>query len=197
MNPSNTGEVLKVADPVDKPVDVPAETTPLLPVEAITSEPPKPNFLSKEDDLDLLGDREVISDEVIPEEKTAAIPAQPPFVPPVVSDAPAVYNQNFSEPAEKFSTAYTANDQSATNNFQTAAPVVSNANKSDGLYHITFVEEKNASGRNLLLLGAFLLVTATVFGGITYSLFKQNPYIGSLNDNDVSVVYTTDTPRSD
>lgn len=59
----------------------------------------------------------------------------------------------------------------------------------DGAYHITFVEEKNASGRNLLLLGAFMLVISVALGGMLYSLFAKDLLVSSLGNNDDILAY--------
>jgi periplasmic protein TonB len=59
----------------------------------------------------------------------------------------------------------------------------------DGAYHITFVEEKNASGRNMLLLGAFFLVLSLSLGGMLYSLFEKDLFVSSLGNNDDILAY--------
>lgn len=81
-------------------------------------------------------------------------------------------------------TAVTANGNGddATNNYRPAT-AKSSMSKNQGEYHITFVEEKNASGRNMLLLGAFLLVTTVALGGMLYSLFAKDALVGSLTDD--------------
>jgi hypothetical protein len=88
---------------------------------------------------------------------------------------------------------YKSNGNGASKDYPKAAAVAvtavpSSTKYDDGTYHITFVEEKNASGRNLLLLGAFVLVVSTVFGGIVLSLFRTNAYIGSLGGDDSSLL---------
>lgn len=198
MNPANANEVLKVAEPVEAASDAPAETVQNLPVELESSkatEPSMPSFLAKDDDLNSFNDDELISDETPAPAETPAVVA-----PAVVSGATGGYNQSFSQPTENLFTDYSTNGNGSSNGYQTSEPSYQTAaptnrvKSDDGLYHITFVEEKNAKGRNLLLLGAFLLVTATAFGGVVYSLFKQNPYIGSLNDADLRVVLPNDAP---
>lgn len=186
MNPANPGEVLKVAEPV--PVEEPPaaavteekiEAAPPIVEKPIESAPATQNFSVKDEDINLLDDDDFISDEKPVVEAETPAPEAAVFTPAVTENADS---QSFNNPT--------------VNSFESPKeeyrkPVVTNTLKAqDGLYHITFVEEKNASGRNLLLLGAFLLVTATVFGGIVYSLFAQSPYIGSLTDNDVLVAYT-------
>lgn len=72
----------------------------------------------------------------------------------------------------------------------TQKPIAAGQMKHDnGLYNITFVEEKNASNRNLLLLGAFLLVTTVALGGVVYSLFERNLNIGALSGDDSLLAY--------
>lgn len=83
-----------------------------------------------------------------------------------------------------------ANGNGATNKYRPAA-TSSNSSmvRNDSGYHITFVEERNASGRNLLLLGAFLLVTTVALGGLVYSLFTKNAMIGALGGDSDLLAY--------
>jgi TonB family protein len=90
------------------------------------------------------------------------------------------FNQDFGR------SAYRQNANGASNGSQKTV-TTTQTNYDDGAYHITFVEEKNASGRNMLLLGSLLLVTAMALGGVVYSLFERNLSIGSLGD-DVSML---------
>ncbi|MGI8494718.1 MAG: energy transducer TonB [Pyrinomonadaceae bacterium] len=62
----------------------------------------------------------------------------------------------------------------------------------DGNFHITFVEERNRSGRNLLLLGSFLMVAGVALGGMLYSLFTYNAMIGSLSGDDSLLAYISE-----
>lgn len=187
MNPAVTNEALKVAEPVEEETKtIPLETTQSLPPAAEVNEPVTSQFAA-DDDLDLLDDNTTSHDDIIADNETVSEPKAGAeiFAPAVVSGG---YNQNFNYSPENYAADYASNSNGSTDGYQ-AAEINNRAAAPDGNYHITFVEDKNASGRHLLLLGAFLLVTATVFGGIVYSLFKQNPYIGSLNDNDVLVAY--------
>lgn len=204
MNPAKTNEVLKVADPVPVSEPIKEVTAPEPPTEKIEaapvvtppSAPVTQNFSVNDDDLDLLNDEDFVTDEkpVIaskPEETISTPEEKSPTVAPIVVPATAA-TSSFSNSFEN-SADYSSKGSSAGGAYP---PIIktNTVKAQDGLYHITFVEEKNASGRNLLLLGAFLLVTATVFGGIVYSLFRQSPYIGSLSENDVLVAYTDDVP---
>ena len=186
MNPAASQEVSKVAAPVEEP-EIVAAAEPVQP-EPITvqeSEPVAEKFLTDNSDSDLLDDGATDgSDEAV-----AAPETNPAVFIPAAGAASG--NQTSNYRTEKMSPDYTHNSNVSANAVRPAART------QGGLYHITFVEEKNASARNLLLLGAFILVTTAVFGGIVYSLFKQNPYIGSLSDNDVLVAYTEDVPAEE
>ncbi|MGI8469440.1 MAG: TonB family protein [Pyrinomonadaceae bacterium] len=184
MNPAVPGEVLKVAEPVEETKNVPAETVQNAPVAAQATEPVTQNLSPTDDEeLDLFNDDATSDDEIVsePVKEKAEV-----FAPAVAASS---YVRNFSHSPENYLTDNAQNGNGSANGHQADVAANSGVKTQDGLYHITLVEEKNASGRNLLLLGAFLLVTTTVFGAILYSLFKQNPYIGSLNDNDVVVAY--------
>lgn len=198
MNPATTKPNGNAPEEIEPKVSAPivSQSAPVTaPIAAKTGEPVTSNAdkfsadhkFSSDDEFDLLDEKS--AEEIAPAARVETVKAE--------TTAPASVHSGFSQ---NFSRAeYAANGngngrrKTGTDNF--AVPAVQPAKSGDGLYHITFVEEKNASGRNLLLLGAFLLVTTTVLGGVVYSLFKQNPYIGSLNDNDVSVVYTAETPE--
>ena len=174
MNPAVVSqEVSEVAAPVEEPAAMAAEPVQPEPPAAQPSEPVTEKLFTDDSVLDLSGEGAAENNETVSEPETET-----------VVFAPAADNQ-----AGNFSSGYAKNSGISAN--------TKSARTQDGLYHITFVEEKNASGRNLLLLGAFILVTTTVFGGIVYSLFSQSPYIGSLSDNDVLVAYTEDAPPAE
>ena len=54
-------------------------------------------------------------------------------------------------------------------------------------FRVTVIEEKNVKQRNLLLLGAFVLMTTLALGGTIYSLFNRNLLIGAIGD-DISIL---------
>lgn len=88
------------------------------------------------------------------------------------------------------SSATVANGDGASTAYRQVNTVSSPSMRRDeGEYHITFVEEKNASGRNMLLLGAFLLVTTVALGGMVYSLFSKSAYIGALGGDSSLLAY--------
>jgi TonB family protein len=93
-----------------------------------------------------------------------------PFV-PVNSENNFNHSSNGSE--------YSQNGQDSSNVQQEAA-TVSQPRYAAGNYHITFVEEQDSSNRNMLLLGAFLLVTTISFGAVLHSLFGKDLFIGSM-----------------
>lgn len=212
MNPMNSSEVLKVADPVPYeeplpvsepfPADEPQAAVTENSQEKFESAPATQNFSMKDDEIDLLNDEDFISDEK-PVSKFKTGEPETVILPPaatIKADA-----QNLNQPQNNPKVNFQAQDSPVKNSFVAPVktfnyetddreyhkPVVTNTLKAqDGLYHITFVEEKNASGRNMLMLGAFFVVTLLTFGGVIYSLFAQSPYIGSLNENDILVAYT-------
>ncbi len=53
----------------------------------------------------------------------------------------------------------------------------------NGFYQVTFVEPKNNKTRNLLLLGAFVLMMTIATGGVISSLFNSDAYVGALDDD--------------
>ncbi len=55
--------------------------------------------------------------------------------------------------------------------------------QSDDAYRVTVIEEKNVKQRNLLLLGAFVLMTSLALGGTIYSLFNHNLLVGAINED--------------
>ena len=200
MNPMKAQEDLKADQPVavedQMPFfsqEMPEKKFESIPVAAsIENQPATQNFSVKDEDIDLLNDEDFISDEKpVSEAKTEAFET-PVFTEPVTRE---IYQQPSFEPeTNSFEPTNNSVGYSSDNNDYHRPVVTDTLKAQDGLYHITFVEEKNASGRNLLLLGAFLLVTCITLGGVIYSLFAQNPYVSSLSENDVLVAYTEDTP---
>jgi protein TonB len=121
-------------------------------------------------------------------EKEIPLTAAPVPAVNVSSTAPA-------EPVPSFKTEHKPNGNGSYNGNKKAAAVApaiaaTSASKyTDGAYHITFVEEKNAKGRNLLLLGSFFLVTVISLGGVIRSLYNANLNIGSLSDESSLMAY--------
>jgi len=118
---------------------------------------------------------------------------------PAVTLAPETVRSSFNR--DFVENNYQSNGNGASNGYSKAAPVSaasisgsggSTTKYDDGNYHITFVEDKNASSRHLLLLGAFLLVTTVAVGGVVWSIFRSNIYIGSLTDDSSMIAYVGD-----
>jgi TonB family protein len=67
-----------------------------------------------------------------------------------------------------------------------AAAAASNPRKAriEAGYGITIVEEKNVKQRNLLLLGAVLLMTMLITGGVIYSIFNKALELGAVETDD-------------
>ena len=49
-------------------------------------------------------------------------------------------------------------------------------------FHVTVIEEKNSKQRNVLLLGALVLMTTMAVSGTIYSLFNKDLLVGSIGD---------------
>ncbi len=67
--------------------------------------------------------------------------------------------------------------QTASHDFQTAI-----RQPTDGAFHVTVIEEKNVRQRNLLLLGALVLMMVMSIGGVIYSIFNHPLLIGAIGD---------------
>ena len=68
----------------------------------------------------------------------------------------------------------------------------------DGFYSVTLVQSQNDGTRNMLLLGAAVLVLSVSFGALIFSLFNSDAYIGALDDNLNSIVFVgDDVPAED
>jgi TonB family protein len=101
--------------------------------------------------------------------------------------APASVSSNYQN--------YSDDDDDSSSVYQN--PVSNNpVQYGDSGYHVTFVEEQNGSNRNLLLFGAFLMVTVVSLGMIVFSLFNTTALVGSLNENELlSFVNVDDQPN--
>lgn len=67
----------------------------------------------------------------------------------------------------------------------------------DGFYSVTLVEEKNSGTRQMLLLGAALLVLFSAVGALVYDIYTKNAYVGALDDNLNSIVFVNDEPPAE
>lgn len=112
-----------------------------------------------------------------------------PAAEPTIAFPPAAIPATASSFTQDFNQSAYRSNGSSSNGYGKTVNSSSPGKYDDGKYHITFVEEKNASGRNLLLLGAFLLVTTIALGGVLYSLFEKNLSIGSLTGNEDMLAY--------
>jgi TonB family protein len=52
-------------------------------------------------------------------------------------------------------------------------------------YQLTIVREKNVRQRNLLLLGALMLMTTLAVGGVIYSIFNKTLEVGAVETDDL------------
>lgn len=59
----------------------------------------------------------------------------------------------------------------------------------DGFYSVTLVQSQNDGTRNMLLLGAAVLVFSISFGALMFSLFNSDAYIGALDDQLNNIVF--------
>lgn len=77
-------------------------------------------------------------------------------------------------------------------NFNTRQKVTfHNSDEADDVYMPTFVEETPfaKSARQMLILGAFVIVMSVAFGAIIFSLFNTKALVGSLGDDDYLVAF--------
>ncbi|MGI8884213.1 MAG: energy transducer TonB [Pyrinomonadaceae bacterium] len=79
------------------------------------------------------------------------------------------------------------------NNFNYSKSPTSDAD--DG-FHVTVIEEKNSKQRNVLLLGALVLMTTMAVSGTIYSLFNKDLLVGSIGDegNLSALIATVEPP---
>jgi len=59
------------------------------------------------------------------------------------------------------------------------------ANLKDDGFRVTVIEEKNLKQRNLLLLGSMFFMIMLCFGGVVYSLFAKDLFIGAIDDGGI------------
>jgi TonB family protein len=62
----------------------------------------------------------------------------------------------------------------------------------DGFYSITLVENRDSGTRNMLLLGAFVIVMGTAFFGLIASIYNADAFVSALDDDLNSIVYVSD-----
>lgn len=55
-------------------------------------------------------------------------------------------------------------------------------NVNDSGFHVAIIEEKNVKQRNMLLLGAFVLMLTLTVGGVIYSIFNSPLFVGAIGD---------------
>jgi protein TonB len=68
-------------------------------------------------------------------------------------------------------------------NFDSPKAVNAPANSKDDGFRVTVIEEKNVRQRNLLLLGSMFFMIMLCLGGVVYSLFAKDLYMGAIDDN--------------
>ncbi|MBA3334235.1 MAG: energy transducer TonB [Acidobacteria bacterium] len=59
------------------------------------------------------------------------------------------------------------------------------ANLKDDGFRVTVMEEKNVKQRNLLLLGSMFFMVMLCLGGVVYSLFAKDLFIGAIDDGGI------------
>ena len=64
----------------------------------------------------------------------------------------------------------------------------------DGGYYVTVIQEKNVKQRNMLLLGATVLMLSAVFGSYLYSLFHKEMFVGAIGDERSLAMLLEDVP---
>lgn len=160
--PADRAEVKSVAAKTPAPVET-------------SNEPIIQTFSNPDDEILDLGDADEVSTQNFSDDEFS----NEEFVD---EESEPVTSAGAYQPAERVAPAYRPS---------TAYSAV-NKQYDDGAYHITFVEEKNRSGRNILLLGSFLLVTSLALGGMVYSLFNANAVVGALGSDDTLLALIND-----
>ena len=94
--------------------------------------------------------------------------------------------------------AATANGNGNGKSYQTANYDFQSVNddQADEGYHITVMEEKNVKQRNLLLLGALVIMMVMSVGGVVYSIFNHPLLVGAIDSdsNLFAFVVVDDAP---
>lgn len=136
----------------------------------------------------------VVAAPIQEEEEQVTMPTEPsvPVAPIPVVPAPTVqsvaptnvedYQRTYQSSASSF-----ASQVSGGNNYESKS-----SNKKlgdDGFYQVTLVQPKDNGVRSMLLLGAAVLVFSISFGSLMYSLFYNDAYVSSLDDNLSNIVY--------
>ncbi|MGI8639118.1 MAG: energy transducer TonB [Pyrinomonadaceae bacterium] len=97
---------------------------------------------------------------------------------------------NFEDAAnetETFAATATTGANGNGNQYQTKnysyQPALNNRIPSDDGYHITVIQEKNVKQRNLLLLGAMVVMLTLTVGGMIYSIFNHPLLVGAIGED--------------
>jgi TonB family protein len=203
MNPlvseAKTEEMIPVSEPAEiysAPV-----TTELPKIESFNYEPETPAFLSNNldsnDEILEISEEEKIDKPIVTAPLITApgitIPAaasfreeiveEEPFVPeptiPVVEQTQPTY---IPTPVYQQTRASFADEKRSTN--QTV--------DDDGFYSVTLVEEKGSNIRQMLLLGAFLLVMGGAFLSVIASIYNADAFVGALDDDLNNIVFVNE-----
>lgn len=67
----------------------------------------------------------------------------------------------------------------------------------DGGYYVTVIQEKNAGQRNVLLLGAAILMVTLVFGAYLVSMFQKDIFVGAIGDERSLAMLLDEVPMPD
>lgn len=144
----------------EEKVEEPIVTAPLTTAPAVTI-PPAASLREK-----------IVKDEVIEEPIVTA-----PQI-PVVPEAPKTYIPA-TTPVYQQTTASFADEKRTTNKKL----------DDDGFYSVTLVEEKGKGLRQLLLLGAFMLVMGGAIVSVIASIYNADAFVGALDDNLNNIVF--------
>lgn len=115
--------------------------------------------------------------EVVSEEPITTAPAIPEITP--VAEEPQKTYIPVATPVYKQTTASFADEKRSSNKKL----------DDDGFYSVTLVEEKDKGLRQMLLLGAFMLVMGGAFFALVASIYNADAYVGALDDNLNNIVF--------
>ncbi len=214
MNPlmaeSAKVEPVKVSEPanditvekVTAPIAEPPKTQPEAPI----SEPAPPVFLSNlenNNDEILEIDEEEVEEPIVTApavvvpavaaknvEEIPAVAKITEEVKPATQEVEKIYQPVAKQSVEDYQQTYNANhftpakSSSSSNQRSSAAP-----SDNDGYYNITFVDQKDGGKRNILLLGAAVLVLGISVLSVIGSIYNADAFVSALDEDLNSVVF--------
>lgn len=140
-------------------------------------EPSAPAFLSN---FEAKADDEILEIEDDEEEEPTLV-TTPAFT------VPAVASQSFEDYQQTYQTNSYAQNQP--NEFVSEKRTANKKLDDDGFYSVTLVEPRNNGTRNLLLLGATILVLGIAIASVVRSIYNADAYIGALDEDLGNIVY--------